>query len=87
MEKTKAGRLLVAGTVAGILLLVVLIAIIIYQFVSMANIKSRIADYQSQIEYYKSVIENSERDLEYYRSEAYLDQMSRSYNWAYPEDK
>jgi len=78
---------LVGCTVAGVLLLVVLVCVIIYQLVSMATVKERIADYQRQIEYYESVIENSENDLEYYKSKAYLDQMARSYNWAYPEDK
>lgn len=87
MDKAKKGRLLVAGTVAGVLLLVCLLCVIIYQLASMANVKERIADYESQIEYYQSVIDNSESDLEYYKSQAYLDQMARSYHWAYPEDK
>lgn len=78
---------MVGCTVAGVLLLVALICVIIYQLVSIATVKERIADYERQIEYYESVIENSENDLEYYKSKAYLDQMARSYNWAYPEDK
>lgn len=87
MDKSRKGKILVGCTVAGVLLLVALICVIIYQLVSIATVKERIADYERQIEYYESVIENSENDLEYYKSKAYLDQMARSYNWAYPEDK
>jgi len=87
MEKTKKGKILVGCTVAGVLLLVALACIIVYQLVSIARTKERIADYQNQIAYYENLIENSENDLKYYRDKVYLDQMARAYNWAYPEDK
>lgn len=87
MNKSKKGRILVGSTVAGVLLLVALVCIIVYQLVSKAQKEQRIEDLKAQIEYYNSRIESAQDDLEYYQSSAYLDQMSRAYGWAYPEDK
>lgn len=87
MNKSKKGRILVGCTVAGVLLLVGLVCIIVYQLVSKAQKEQRIADLKAQIEYYNSRIESAQDDLIYYQDQAYLDQMARAYGWAYPEDK
>lgn len=87
MTDEKKKNLVISLTTVGVLFVTFLLGVIVYQFISIHVVKKRIQEYQEQIVYYQSVIEQSAYDLEYYRSEYYLEQMARAYGYIYPEDK
>ncbi len=87
MTHDKGRKLIIAGTVASVLLVFFLLCVIIYQFIAISVAKERIAEYKESIEYYENVINRAEYDLEYYKSEYYLDQAARAYGYIYPEDR
>ncbi|MCD8285709.1 MAG: hypothetical protein LUD50_00560 [Clostridia bacterium] len=83
ITEDKKNRLIVAITVAAVVLIVIFIAVIIYQMVEMVYIKNRKKDIQDQIDYYQEQIDNSEDELEILQSEEYLKEylMKQGYGW------
>lgn len=68
----KAKKLAVAGTAAGVLLIIFLVIVLIIQFVQIGVRNSEKARLEQEIENYETLISQEEKDLEYYQSEAYL---------------
>ena len=66
-ERTQ--KLAVALTVAGTFLVLFLVIILIIQFVQIGVKNARIKNYNEQIEKYKQIISDDEKNLEYYETE------------------
>ncbi len=86
MTEEKAERLVKAFTVTGTILLVLLICILCYQFLCIKKIRREKADLEARIEQLQEQVENKEGDLEYYRSELYLENAARKYHYIFPGD-
>lgn len=68
MDTRKRNRLVAAGTVAIVLLLVVLVAIMIYQLVVIVQLKERRDQLKEEIDDINQQIEESEDLLDYYEN-------------------
>lgn len=69
MTEEKRNRIVAAFTVNAILLLVVLFAVMIYQFVIIGNLNSKRENIQKQITECEEEIEQAQNDLDFYNSE------------------
>lgn len=87
MNKEREKKLVMACTIAGVLLVFFLFCVIIYQIVTINVTKKRINNYQQKIEEYQNVIDKAQKDLDWYKSDIYLDFAAREYGYVYPEDK
>lgn len=72
MDVQKRNRLIAAGTVATVLLLIVLVAIMIYQLVVIVDLNDRKKQLQEEYTRLESEIDDYDRSLEYYKD---LDKM------------
>ena len=68
MNQQKRYRLIAAGTVAIVLLLIVLVAIMVYQLVVIVNLNNRKQELQDKIDGYNQSINDYESQLDYYES-------------------
>lgn len=66
MNVQKRNRLIAAGTVTVVLLLVVLVAILIYQLVAIVNLNNRKQQLQEEYEQLIEDIDQGRNDIEYY---------------------
>lgn len=71
MTQDKMRRTITAIAVAGTTLLVVLLAYLVYQWITIAVLNNRIEKAEEDIAYYETLNEQSESDLEYYESDFY----------------
>ena len=71
MTQDKMRRTITAIAVAGTTLLVVLLAYLVYQWITIAVLNKRIAKAEEDVAYYETLNEQSESDLEYYESDFY----------------
>ena len=71
MTQEKMRKTITAIAVAGTTLLVVLLAYLIYQWITIAVLNNRIAKAEEDVAYYETLNEQSESDLEYYESDFY----------------
>ena len=67
MDVQKRNRLIAAGTVATVLLLIVLVAIMIYQLVVIVDLNDRKKQLQEEYTRLEYEIENCEDNLDYYK--------------------
>ncbi len=83
ITEDKKNRLIVGITVSAVILIVIFIAVIIYQMVEMVVIKNRKADIEEQIETLQGEIENGEANLDLLQSEEYLKEylLKNGYDW------
>ncbi len=71
MTQDKMRRTITAIAVAGTTLLVVLLAYLVYQWITIAVLNNRIEKAEEDVAYYEALNEQSESDLEYYESDFY----------------
>ncbi len=83
ITEDKKNRLIVGITVSAVILIVIFIAVIIYQMVEMVVIKNRKAEIQEEIETLQGEIENGEANLDLLQSEEYLKEylLKNGYDW------
>ncbi len=81
-EKTK--RVIVATTVGAVLLLVIMLAIMVYQIIAIQVKKNRIEYLESQIAKYDELIEDGEQTIEARSLEEWIIREARrlGYNWS-----
>lgn len=78
MTQDKMRRIITACVSAATVLLVCLLSFLIYQWITIANLNTKIAEAEQEVAYWTEKNENAETDLEFYESELYL-------NWALGE--
>ena len=81
LKKTVAGMF-----VAGTLLVVILLGVMLYQFVSMGLKSAQKAALEKEIAQYEEKIQVLDKDLDYYESDYYKELMGRAQGYVYPED-
>lgn len=72
MEQQKRLRLAAALTVNAIILLAILVAVIIYQLVTIVSSKKQMDAIESEIQKYEQMTKDGEKDLNYLKSEQFL---------------
>ena len=78
-------RMIVTGaTVAGVLLIVFLVAILIVQFVQIGIVNQKGAEYDALIEQYNEMIESGENSLEFLQLEVTLRRLAMENGWKAP---
>ena len=80
MNQQKRNRLVAAGTVSVVLLLVVLVAIMIYQLVVIVQLRNRRQELIDEIEKNSTELENYEDLLDYYDNYDALYQLAVKYD-------
>ena len=84
MEEEKRNRVAAAITVNAIILAVVLVAVLVYQIITLAVVSARKRWYLAEIEKYEKLLQQSESDLEYLQSEQYLLELALQYGYYFP---
>ena len=79
MTQEKLRRTVTAAVVAATITVFCLLVIIAYQVVTLIVQKNRIKELKKDISEYEQVIEEDERDLEYYLTQEYLENAARRY--------
>ena len=72
------------ATVAGVLLIVFLVAILIVQFVQIGIVNQKRAEYDALIEQYNEMIESGENSLELLELEETLRSLAMENGWTAP---
>jgi F0F1-type ATP synthase membrane subunit b/b' len=72
MTESKRNRIVAAVTVNIAVLVVILVAVLIYQIVTISMLTTKRKQIEQEIQNYKQLTEQTEKDLEYYESEEYL---------------
>jgi F0F1-type ATP synthase membrane subunit b/b' len=72
MTESKRNRIVAAVTVNIVVLVVILVAVLIYQIVTISMLTTKRKQIEQEIQNYKQLTEQTEKDLEYYESEEYL---------------
>ena len=72
MTQDKMRRIITACVSAATVLFVCLLAFLIYQWITIANLNTKIAEAEEAVAYWTEQNENAETDLEFYESELYL---------------
>ncbi len=80
-EKTK--KLIVAGTVGAVLLVVVLVAVMVYQLIAIAVYNKRIDNYNAKIAQYNQLIEQGEETKEIYSLRWWIEREARELGLVY----
>ncbi len=69
LSEEKARRIAVGATVGGVLLILFLVIVLIVQFVQIGVKNRRSRDLDRSIQEYEQLVEQGERDLDFYESE------------------
>ncbi len=72
MTQDKMRRIITACTAAVTALLVFLLTFVIYQWITIASLNKKIDQTRAEIATLEVQLENSENDLEYYKTAVYL---------------
>lgn len=83
-SEAKTKRIIQGATAAGVVLIVFLLVIMIYQFVRIGVLSAEKKRLTEEITALEQEIENSENSLEYYSSAFYLEQLAREYGCVNP---
>lgn len=86
MNEEKRNRIAAAITVNAILLIVILVAVLIYQFITIPMLVKRYEQLKKEEEDLKYKIEHAEDDLEYLESEEALRDLAFKMGYENPED-
>lgn len=86
MKKEKVEKLVTACTVAGVILLVFLFGVIVWQLFEINRVKKAKEELRQEIDILKEEFENGENDLKYYSSSLYLEQKAREWGFIFPGD-
>lgn len=84
MPEEKAKRIAVGAIVAGVIVVVFLLAVIISQIVEIAVARQEQARLGREIERYEQLIEEGNRDLEYFESELGMYHQAVEQGWKTP---
>lgn len=79
MTQENLRRTVTAAVVAATITVFCLLVFIAYQVVTLIVQKNRIKELKKDISEYEQVIEEDERDLEYYLTQEYLENAARRY--------
>ncbi len=85
MSEEKQKRIVVAMTVAGVLLSVFLLVILIVQFVQIGVLNAQARKYEQQKAAYQKACQQYEKDLNYYQSQDGLYILALKNGWITPE--
>ncbi len=85
MTAYKKNRVVAAVTVNSIILIVIIIAVLIYQMVEMGTLAAKRAAIQEQIQSYEQLIDEESKNLDYYLSEQYLINKAYEYGYRFPD--
>ncbi len=86
MPEEKLKKMVVAVVVAGTILVVLLLGVILYQFISMGIKQGIIGSANEKISEYERLIEALDDDLDAYTRDEILEKLAREYGYIYPDD-
>ena len=81
MSETKARKIAVGATVAGVLVLLFALIILIVQFVQIGVRRAAERELDEQIQKYEELIDRDTADLEYYRTQEALYRLALARGW------
>lgn len=84
LTEEKVRKIVTGATVAGVLLIVFLVAILIVQFVQIGIVNQKRAEYNALIEQYNEMIESGENSLELLELEETLRSLAMENGWTAP---
>ena len=84
LTEEKVRKIVTGATVAGVLLIVFLVAILIVQFVQIGIVNQKRAEYDALIEQYNEMIESGENSLELLELEETLRSLAMENGWKAP---
>ena len=84
LTEEKVRRIVTGATVAGVLLIIFLVAILIVQFVQIGIANKRNAEYDAAIEQYEELLKNGEVTLETLQAEETLRELAIQNGWTLP---
>ena len=87
MTEQKAKRLIVAGTVGAVLLIVVLLMVMIYQMIHITVYNRRIEEYNQKIAQYEQLIKDGEETKETYSLRWWIEREARRLGLVYEGEK
>lgn len=87
MTEEKLKRVTVASVAGGILLLVILVSILIWQLVAISLEKNKKQELLDKIAYYDTVKNDKEKVLEAVSSKWWIEQRARELGYRYIDDK
>ena len=87
ITEEKAKRLIVAGTVGAVLLVVILVTVMVYQLISIGVNNKRIENYNVKIAKYEALIEQGEETKEVRSMRWWIEREARELGLKYEGDK
>ena len=87
MSENKLVRLIVAGTVGAVLLLVILLSVMVYQMVAINAKQKDLAALNAKISEYKLLIEQGEDTIEARSSKQWIEREARKLGYIFDGDK
>lgn len=87
MKEEKLKKIVTAITATGVLLAVILVSVIIYQLISLSLLKNKKDELTERMEYYNTVIETTQNEIEKNSAYWYIEQKAREYGMIYENDK
>lgn len=86
MDEQRKNRLAAAITVNAIILVVILVAVIIYQLVEITAVNNKRNEIITEIEQYEQKLETSQDELEYVQTSQYLLDLAFQLGYRFPKD-
>lgn len=86
MTEEKRKRLVVAGTVGAVLLVVILMFVMVFQLISLQIRKNAYNELQAEIARYEQLIENGQDTLEARSKKNWIERRARELGYVYPSD-
>ena len=86
MEEGRLKRLIVAGTVTAVLLVIILISVMIYQLISISVMKKEEALLDQKIKDYEQLIEDTSVDIDTRSEKWWIEQRARELGYLYGTD-
>lgn len=87
MTEEKLKKTITGMVVAGTVLVVILLGVIFYQFVSMGSKNAQIDSIKEQIQQYEEQKDNLEEELSIYQTDKKKEYLARQHGYVYPDDK
>jgi cell division protein FtsL len=87
VKEEKLKKIVTAITATGVLLAVILVSVIIYQLISLSLLKNKKDELTERMEYYNTVIETTQNEIEKNSAYWYIEQKAREYGMIYENDK
>ncbi|MBR7099716.1 MAG: hypothetical protein IKC91_01005 [Clostridia bacterium] len=87
MTEEKLKRTIIGMAIAGTLVIVLLLGVLIYQFVSMGIKNWQLNSLQTQIAEYEQKIETLGEQLAIYGTDKEKENLAREHGYVYPDDK